>query len=461
MTVFVLGSFLAYLNFREGRRWWMAPSVVLFGLALLSKEPAAVFPLLIFGFALLDAQRTPNDKSNRLSSYLKSALVSLPYFAVLAIYLVARKIMLHGGGQALADVSWRTMLLTAPSILWFDLKQLLFPISSSEFYSLNYVNAPGFQGFFLPIVFLSAALVVAAYCISKLADHRSTDRGSTDRHSTDHRLIDHRLEDHSLGDQRLAVFALGLAIWTVLPTLYLRAIAHGNFVHDRLLYLPSVGIVIFIALAIGRISVSKVLSGSSQSLKWALVAILAVFAFVATISDQMQWANNLSLYENAIKYAPQNTIVEVNLANELADRGHYDRALPLYVNAVQHDSRSWLSNYNLGYAYYRTGKFVDAEDYLKRAVQIDSRDADQFIYLALAEMNRGELADATENAERAIKRGPQSPGFHFVLAKILEASGNRRGAIEEYNAEAMSHPENKAAKGELQRLQSSQQNGSN
>ena len=432
MTVLLLASFLAYLNFRNGRKkmGWMATSVLLFGLALLSKETAAAFPLLIFAFAVTFAPRRATENSNPAwaalkdwstlkDSVLKEGLVSIPYFTVLAAYLAARRMMLHGLAQPIAPLSWTTMVLTWPSILWFDLKHLLFPISSSEFYSLAYVIAPGFENFLLPILFLLAALVAAGYWISKLPD------------------------------PRLGVFALGWAIVTILPTLYLRAIAPDNFVHDRFLYLPSVGIVILMALALEQVT-------TSTTLQWAAVAILCVAAFVGTLIHQVPWASNILLYQNAMVYAPQNPIVKVNLANELANLGRYDRAMPLYLSALQSNPRLWLSNYNLGYAYYRLGRFSEAEDYLKRATQIDDSDPDQFIYLARAQMEQGKLTEAAQSAERALQRGPNSPGFHFVLAKILEASGNRERAIAEYQAEASLHRENALARRELQRLQSSQ-----
>jgi Tfp pilus assembly protein PilF len=431
MTVFLLASFLAYLDFRNGsKKIWMATSVLWFGLALLSKETAAVFPLLIFAFAALFSQPRAPENSNPVLAPLKDwpvlklsalqdGLVSVPYFAVLAAYMAARRMMLHGLAQPLAPLGWATMVLTWPSILWFDLKHLLLPISSSEFYSLAYVTAPGFENFLLPIIFLLVALAVVACLISKLPD------------------------------PRVGVFALGWAIATILPTLYLRAIAPDNFVHDRFLYLPSVGIVILVALALEQISASK-------ALQRAVVAILCTAAFVGTLMHQVQWASNTLLYQNAMMYAPQNPIVQVNLANELANLGRYDRAIPLYLSALQRDPRLWLSNYNLGYVYYRLGRFSEAEGYLKRAIQIDDQDPDQFIYLARAQMEQGELTEAAENAERALQRAPLSPGFHFVLAKIFEASGNRAGAIAEYQAEVASHPENALARSELQRLQSSQ-----
>jgi protein O-mannosyl-transferase len=428
MTVFLLASLLAYLNFRNGnaRKLWMAASVLWFVLALLSKETTAVFPFLIFGFAVIFAPQRAPGNSNRVWFALKDGLVSVPYFVAFVIYLAARAMMLHGLVQPIATLSWSTMVLTGPSVLWFDLKHLLFPISSSEFYSLAYVTAPGLENFVLPLLLLAGSLGAAGYWISKLRD------------------------------PRLGVFALGFAFATILPTLYLRAIAPGNFVHDRFLYLPSVGIVVLIALAVEQVAASKALQQRGASVRWVMAGILCAAAFVGTLRYQTQWASNILLYQNGIKYAPQNPVVQVNLANELAAMGRYDRAIPLYLSALQSDPRFWLSNYNLGYAYYRIRRFPEAEDYLQRAIQINDQDPDQFIYLALAQMEQGELTPAVQNAEVALQRGPLSPGFHFVLAKILEASGQRERAIAEYNAEVLSHPGNTQAFDELKRLQSSQ-----
>lgn len=425
MSVLLAGSFIAYLNYRNGRklRFWMPASLLLFGLALLSKETAAVFPLLILFFAVIFEGRLREE--GWISHALKRGLAAIPFFVVLGAYLAIRRMLLHVVAPPLAPLSWTTMLLTAPAVLWFDLRHLLFPISSSEFYSLAYVTAPGFRSFVLPILFLLGSLVAAAFYISKWSN------------------------------RNLGFFALGLTFVPILPTLYLRAIAPANFLHDRFLYFPSVGIVILIALALEEISSLRTQQARRGTVMWAAVAILCIAALAGTVSHQMQWKSNLSLYRNAIKYAPQNPILQVNLGNEFAGLGHYDEALPLYLSALQNDPFSWLSNYNLGYGYYRTSRLPEAENYLKRAIQIDDRDPDQFIYLALAEMARGELAEAAQNARRAIQKGPSSPGFHLILGKILEAGGDRSGAFGEYRAELVSHPDNGLAKSEVQRLQPS------
>ena len=422
MSLLLLGSFLAYLEFREGANLWMGASLLLFGLGLLSKETAAVFPLLILGFAILFAPSRSSGNAD-LWSAVKQGSVSIPYFVVLAAYLGFRRLTLHSLSTPIAPLSWTTMILTWPSVMWFDLKHLLLPISSSEFYSLAYVTAPGFESFLLPILFLMIACIAACYGISKLAN------------------------------PRLGVFALLWVVLPLLPCLYLRAIASDNFVHDRFLYLPSVGIAILIALAIHGISAAKTFGAAGVPVKWAIVAILCAAGLVGTVNHQLQWASNLLLYQQGVASAPQNLVVEDNLANEFVNLGRYDRAIPLYINVLQRNPRFWASNYNLGYAYFRLGRFADAESYLSRAIQIDDRDPDQFMVLARAQMQQGKLAHAAQNAECALQRGPQTQGFHFVLAKILEESGKRDEAISEYKTEVLYHPESAIARSELEKLQ--------
>ena len=375
MSLLLLGSFLAYLRFRDGRKLWIGASVLLFGMALLTKEPAAVFPLLILGFAGLFA-RSRCPENGDIRSAVKEGSVSIPYFAVLAAYLAVRVPMLKGLSAPITPLSWSEMILTWPSVMWFDLKHLLLPISSSEFYDLAYVAAPGIGNFVLPICLLFVAFAAAWYGISKLAD------------------------------PRLGLFALLWVVLPILPALYLRAVASDNFVHDRFLYLSSMGIVILIALAVSRISAGKMLGNTGVTTEWAIVAVLGGAAFAGTISHQVQWANNLLLYQNGIASAPRNLVVQTNLANEFANLGRYDKAIPLYLNVLQRDPNFWMADYNLAYAYFRVGRLAEAEGYLDRAIQIDDHDPDEFMLLARAQMQQGKLAQAAQNAQRALQRGP-------------------------------------------------------
>ena len=457
MTVLLLGSFLAYLKFRDGRNApvskaslpntlalntspsnisasasiaWIAASIFLFLLGLLSKETAAVFPVMILGFAAICGDSHSAEDSSVVPTFtaslwfaIRHACVSIPYFTVLAGYLAVRRTMLHGMANPIAPLTWSTMIFTWPTVMWFDLKHLLLPVSSSEFYSLGYVTAPSFNNCLLPVLFLLIAAAAVLYAVTRL------------------------------NNPRLGLFALLWIVLSILPTLYLRAVAPDNFVHDRFLYLPSVGFVILLALAVQQFP-AQLAGEHGPTVKWAIVGIFCAAGLVGTSHHQLQWANNLLLYQSGMASAPQNLVVQDNLANELSDSGRYDEAVGVYLGVLQRDPWFWSANYNLGYAYYRAGKFAEAEGYLSRAIHIDGRDPDQYIYLARAQMQEGNLTEATRNAERALQRSPMSPGFHLILGKIFEDRGQRERAIAEYKMEVLHHPENAIARSILANLQS-------
>jgi hypothetical protein len=200
-------------------------------------------------------------------------------------YLAIRLLMLHGLAAPITPLPWATMFFTWPSAIWFDVKHLLLPLSSSEFYSLTYVTKPAFANFLLPLLLVIVALMATSYGILKLSN------------------------------PGLGFFAVVWVALPILPPLYLRAVAPDNFVHDRFLYLPSVGIVLLVALAIEQISISRKpqstvgVVSTVGAVKWAMLGILAAAAFIATGTYQLQWANNVLLYSSGIKSAPQNLIV--------------------------------------------------------------------------------------------------------------------------------------------------------
>jgi hypothetical protein len=439
----LLLSFLAFLRYYSGRgKSWLVVSLSLSALALLTKETAGMFPFLIFAYAALFGARARGQspelgKAVSHPSKPKPGLPGTParqgaresaaYFAMGAAYLAVRWLVLPAAapGAASIPIRWTTMILTWPSVLWFDFRHLVLPIPSSEFYSLAYVTVFSFKHFVWPLLLVLACVLAAALLIRR------------SRHS------------------RVGWFAFLWVMLLLAPSLYLRAIAFGDFLHDRFLYLPSVGLVFLVSLALAELP-SRFLGRAGEGAKWVTVALLAGISFAGTVHHQLPWGSDLLLFEQGLKCAPGNNNVRDNLANALAKAGKYDRAIPLYLEVLHRDPRFWRSAYNLGYAYYRTGNFREAEYYLNRAIQIDRGDADQFLYLALTQLRQGKLAEARQNAELATAKAPSASGYHFVLGTILAADGERGRAIAEFQAELANHPENMQVQEELQRLQTGQ-----
>jgi len=431
VACFVLGSLLTYASFRETRRvLYAAWSLVLFALALLEKETAAVVPVLIFSFALTfpEGGKKPesggNDSANNsgpLARVISSIRACAPYLLVFAIYAIVRVRALGKWSRPTAAVSWREVVLTWPALLWFYVKHLIWPLRESEFYSLDYVSHVSAAGVLFPLALVVAAAVALFWLLRRV------------------------------GHEDVARFALVLLIVPLLPVLDLRSLTAGDIVHDRYLYLPSIGFAILIGLVIREIE-RRFRDG-----RWRIVPVAATIAIVLgfgalTVADEMQWADDIALYTRGLESAPANLTVRDNLANALLAANQPERAIPLYLDVLQRNPSFWRSNYNLGFAYYKTGNFAGAEDYLRHAITIDPRDSDQYIYLALTGLQQKKLAEAASSARSAIARNSQARGYHFVLGLIYEAGEDRQQAKEEFEKEIAEHPDNSAAAAELQKL---------
>jgi tetratricopeptide (TPR) repeat protein len=99
-----------------------------------------------------------------------------------------------------------------------------------------------------------------------------------------------------------------------------------------------------------------------------------------------------------------------------------------------------------------------AEDYhfavelLKQAVAGDPRPEYFALLAACQAKNENWLAQAAESAREALARKPNDPGYHCLLGRILEESGDGPGAIAAYNAALAHMSEHPEARSGLERL---------
>lgn len=418
MAVFLIGSLLAYLLFREGGQWkWMRGALILFALGLLVKETAVVLGPLVFAHAWLFAERT--EWRARLSSALRS---SLGFLALTLLYISIRARIIGGLGHSVTPLTLTTIGLTEPSIVWLYIRHMLFPVGLSGLYGLPYVTNPASAAFLVPAVLLLVFILAVAWGI-------------------------HRLED-----PRLALFACCWIALPILPVLWLRAYAEGDIAHDRYLYLPSIGFVLLVTLFIGE--AAKYWRSNQMLWLRAGVAILALGFAAATVTQETYWASDLLLYQRAYTLAPHDNLICNNLGTALLDAGNPGQAIALYSQVLAREPGFWLSNYNLGYAYYRMGDFKQAESFLRRAIAINATDSDEYIYLGLSLWRQGRADEAVPCVQNAIQIRPSAQGYHFALAMIRRDQKDIAAARAELNLELHYHPESTAARQQLELLAS-------
>ena len=424
LAIFLIGSFLAYLRFREGNRWgWMGLALTLFALGLIEKETAVVLGTLVFVYAWLYA-----EGRGGISRFAYALKHSLAFFSLTILYIPLRALILGGLSHSVTPLTWVSMALTEPSIVWLYFRHLLFPVGLSGLYGLPYVDHPASAAFVVPTALLLALILALAWGIRRLED------------------------------ARLALFACCWMVLPILPVLWLRAYREGDIAHDRYLYVPSIGFVLLVSLFLAEIASPR--RTSQKTLQLAGLAVLALAYALGTVTQQTYWASDLLLYERAYRIAPHDNLICNDLGAALMDAGNPGAAIALYSQVLAREPGFWLSNYNLGYTYYKIGKLQDAEFYLRRAININAADSDEYIYLGLSVWRQGRAEEAVQYVQHAIQIRPSAPGYHFALAMIRRDQNNIPAAESEFNLELQYHPESTAARQQLQALTSGTAAGS-
>jgi protein O-mannosyl-transferase len=435
LALFLLPSFLSYLNAREGkahRGAWLAGSLALYGLAMLSKETALILPIIILAYEWLWYGPAGSDWPLSAFARVRTATFRIGPFVLLTfVYLAVRWQVLQGLGHTMVPLSVSTIIFTWPHLMLFYLRHLVWPFGLSVFYNVPYIKTPALAPFVLPLAGLLAVGFLFWLGIRKLSRD-------------------------SPSEGRLAVFCCAWILIPFIPLLDLSVLPVGEIAHDRYLYLPSIGFSILLAMALRRIRFGKLKFLGMPAFQAVAVLLLAAVLGTATAIEDRYWANDMTLYARGVERTPQNKLARTNLGNAMGEQGRYTQALAFYREVLASDPNFWLAIYNTGYTYYRMGRLQEAGEYLKRAIAVNGVDSDEYFYLGLTWLKLGDVGDAEKAVRHALKLQPGGLAYHFAMGMILKLKGDIPGALAEFKEELRNFPGESGAEQQIEAIRSVQ-----
>jgi tetratricopeptide (TPR) repeat protein len=418
LALLLLPAFILYVDRgrtgprRLSSRACLLLSLLLYALGTLTKDTAVAFPGLIFLWEFLgtSADDRGSSKLKRLIIRYRAGIsAAVPYLGVTVAYLLVRIAVLKGFSHVGTHISVLTIVSTWPSLIWFYIKSLIYPVNLSLFYDVSTVEKPGLMNFLLP---LTAAAGSAALCWRMV-------RGS-----------------------RAGKFAVGFMVLPLLPVLNLALFNRsGGFVHDRFLYLPSIGFAIVAGIAIRRLKHRRWMLFGQPGLQVATLLSVACLFGVLTAVQVRPWEDEVQLYSRAVRLAPLNNDAANNLAGALDEKGYDQQALDILGQLNTRDPDYWNANYNLGYISYKMGDLDGAEAHLRTALRMDPRSVSANFYLGITLLKIGHLDDAEAFIRRALELGPIERGFYAELGAVLELKGRRVEASQAYKRELSGYPD--------------------
>ena len=408
------GSFLVYRKAlskqQDGRIWWMLAGF-LFLLALFAKEVSIV----LAGIIVVDLWPVSRGNSGRVSG---SALPAICTYGIVSVcWLGLRSWVLGGAATISVPIAWRSVFLSAPKILLFDLYRVVYPAGLSPQYGLRVVDSPAASQFLLP-----ALALVALIALAVMAARRDT---------------------------RLWV-ALAWLVLPILPTLNLRWMNEDDFIHDRYLYMSMLGVGLLVGYAYSAIR----RKWPEQNLVRPLAAcIVATLAFASAIQSQY-WANDVSLFSRAVVRAPGNEWAQLNYGAALSARGKFADAAPYFVRSYELKP-GWRAADFAGFAYQQAGDLSQAEQWFNAALLMDATSATAWFGLGQIRLLQQRPQDAIPYLKRSLELDPTADGVHYQMGAALEQISDKSAAIEEYRTELRLHPYQMGARKALDRLESS------
>lgn len=382
-AIFILSSLLLYERYYHGRSRMpvvLGASIALALAAMLSKEVAAVFPVFLVAREMLE-----KPEGETLSGAItRAGRRAAPFFGMIVLYLGMRYYVLgflRRDEPSSLGIPAIQVLITIPSILLGYARMLFVPFPLAVMYGNRYVLSMSDVQFFGALIAVSAIIAGAIWLV------RSSPIGRR---------------------------ALAFLIIFLVPVLNLKAFrAEESLLHDRYLYLPSIGFCVLVAMSFDWLSVG--FAERRLTVFKSLTATTGVILLALTFYQNFSWQNELAMTDNAMKVTPEWPFLHNYLGAYYFDQHKYPEAEQAYLDAIAMNPKYYDAYSNVGDLYREQGKLADAEQAYIKAIDSGAPYADTYYNLGVAYINENKLADAEQALVRALEILPSHTKARYNL----------------------------------------------
>ena len=331
-ATFLLAALLCGLRWiRGGGGVWMVATLILWLFALLSKETAAMFPIVLVASDWFTAGNAEAFRRRLRTAYLPLLAFSVAA-AVLRLVVLTR--IEYPGKAALHP----ELIPLALDVIVRYLRLMALPTGQTIFHSVTMVTA--FSGRALLAYGVLAALVGLA-----LASRRY-----------------------------LPAIGVGLMTFLLLlaPAAVLTILDSGEPMAEHRVYVASIGL--FLAAGTAVAWVQRRAAGANALGRQAIGAALAlvVVSFGAeTLLRNAIWSDPVALWKESVDLAPHHPRPRMLLGEALEDSGRRHEALPEYQTAVRLEPSDPTTHLKLGLCLAALSRFDEARAELRETLRLD------------------------------------------------------------------------------------------
>ena len=257
---------------------------------------------------------------------------------------------------------------------------------------------------------------------------------------------------------RMISFCIGWFFITISVEASASAVIGRDMIFEHYLYLPVVGLAMFIPYSIFLVIKNQ------QRTNFILILLTLIFSFL-TYERNKIWKDGITLWEDTIKKSPNKPRAYNNLGWRYYEKGNYDRSIEYYKRALQLDVNYQYSKQgvyqrsglfyrsqifiNLGLAFGKKGlREIEINFYLK-AIALDPKNGRAYSNLSLAYTNLGDYDRAISLGEEALKLNNKNEDYCINLGVAYGRKGDLNKAIQLFKEVLRLNPQNEIAQKNL------------
>lgn len=352
----------------------------------LSKENGFVLPIIILLYNhFIYYNFSVNQFKNTFARFKKSYFL----FALTAItFLIIRFVIFNY--QSVDDITTShqnlsTAIIRFFNILLFYFRIILLPDKLSPAYNVGFLENAWYLSISIP--FFAGLMFVIYYFRSKIP---------------------------------FISFSLLWYLITLAPVSGLIYLQHP--VAERYLYMPSIGIISFVAFLIVKFI-------RNFKFKISVLTVILVLFISRSIIQNTVWSNEFSLWDYTVKLAPKNYNALANYAVVLADKGNLQDSIVYYKKALAVDDRA-QSHYNLANTYARLGLKEKAKESYRMSIALDPNYSEAHNNLSKIYGEEGKYLEAISEIKIALKLNPYNAQAYNNLGVCLNQIKRYNEAID-------------------------------
>lgn len=371
-----------------------------FFFALLSKEMALAFPILILGYDFifnseLDIKKLKKRVFDNLTFYLSIITTAILFFIISFLLMKnPEKIATRHFGSLFERIIY------LPYNIFQFIKIAILPINLNADYSFSYPkNFFSFENL-IPYFFIIIIIIISILMVKK---------------------------------SKAISFGIFWFLVTLLPVSNI--IELYNPIADRYLYIPIIGFAIILTEIINYIAskiqeknikrqakTTKVNKYSEINLSYTKIAfVLIIFIFYSfnTINRNRIWQNDLTLWMDTSIKSPNNPRALLNYGIKLVEIKKYDEAEKELIKVIKLAPLEYKAYFMLGNIYYIKKELKKAKEMYFQAIKIKPNLIDAYKNLAVVYAENKEYQLALETLSYVLEKDP-SDNEAIRNKKIIE-----------------------------------------